>query len=351
VRVSRRMSIVSAALAVVLLAGLAALVGSSSSKASGKATVKVAIVTDIGGLNDKGFNHLAYVGLQKAQKKLKVQGRVYITNSASDRTPNLQSAAQAGYGLVIGVGALYTFGPLDAVAPAFTKTHFAGIDVNWPDLSKKPTNVRGIQFREQEAGYMVGYIAGLQIKRHPYKGQQRVAAVGANKVPAIVRFLAGYRAGAKKANKNVKVDLVYANDPTFADQAKCKETTLNEIGKGAGIVFEAAGQCGLGGLNAAKQKKVWGIGVDADQGFLGPHILTSATKKVDLAVYQAIAAYKKSPAKYKGGFNQTYTVKNGGVGYGKLSSKLSKADRTFLTKKVEAIRKLIAQGKIKPPSS
>jgi basic membrane protein A and related proteins len=351
VRVSRRMSIVSAALAVVLLAGLAALVGSSSSKASGKATVKVAIVTDIGGLNDKGFNHLAYVGLQKAQKKLKVQGRVYITNSASDRTPNLQSAAQAGYGLVIGVGALYTFGPLDAVAPAFPKTHFAGIDVNWPDLSKKPTNVRGIQFREQEAGYMVGYIAGLQIKRHPYKGQQRVAAVGANKVPAIVRFLAGYRAGAKKANKKVKVDLVYANDPTFADQAKCKETTLNEIGKGAGIVFEAAGQCGLGGLNAAKQKKVWGIGVDADQGFLGPHILTSATKKVDLAVYQAIAAYKKSPAKYKGGFNQTYTVKNGGVGYGKLSSKLSKADRTFLTKKVEAIRKLIAQGKIKPPSS
>jgi basic membrane protein A and related proteins len=351
VRVSRRMSIVSAALAVVLLAGLAALVGSSSSKASGKATVKVAIVTDIGGLNDKGFNHLAYVGLQKAQKKLKVQGRVYITNSASDRTPNLQSAAQAGYGLVIGVGALYTFGPLDAVAPAFPKTHFAGIDVNWPDLSKKPTNVRGIQFREQEAGYMVGYIAGLQIKRHPYKGQQRVAAVGANKVPAIVRFLAGYRAGAKKANKKVKVDLVYANDPTFADQAKCKETTLNEIGKGAGIVFEAAGQCGLGGLNAAKQKKVWGIGVDADQGFLGPHILTSATKKVDLAVYQAIATYKKSPAKYKGGFNQTYTVKNGGVGYGKLSSKLSKADRTFLTKKVEAIRKLIAQGKIKPPSS
>jgi basic membrane protein A len=345
------MSIVSAALAVVLLAGLAALVGSSSSKASGKATVKVAIVTDIGGLNDKGFNHLAYVGLQKAQKKLKVQGRVYITNTASDRTPNLQSAAQAGYGLVVAVGALYTFGPLDAVAPAFTKTHFAGIDVNWPDLSKKPTNVRGIQFREQEAGYMVGYIAGLQIKRHPYKGQQRVAAVGANKVPAIVRFLAGYRAGAKKANKNVKVDLVYANDPTFADQAKCKETTLNEIGKGAGIVFEAAGQCGLGSLNAAKQKKVWGIGVDADQGFLGPHILTSATKKVDLAVYQAIAAYKKSPAKYKGGFNQTYTVKNGGVGYGKLSSKLSKADRTFLTKKVEAIRKLIAQGKIKPPSS
>jgi basic membrane protein A len=352
VKRNKWMTLAIGAIVCVMAVAIAAAAGiGQAAPAKQKATVRVAIVTDIGGLNDKGFNHLSYVGLQRAQKQLKVGGRVYITNTANDRTPNLQSAAQAGYGLVIGVGALYTFGPLDAVAPAFPKTHFAGIDVNWPDLSKKPTNVRGIQFREQEAGYLVGYVAGLMIKRHPYKGQQRVAAVGANKVPAIIRFLAGYRAGAKKANKNVKVDLVYANDPTFADQAKCKETTLNEIGKGAGIVFEAAGQCGLGGLNAAKQKKVWGIGVDADQGFLGPHILTSATKKVDLAVYQAIAAYKKNPAGYKGGFNQNYTLKNGGVGYGKLSSKVSKADRTYLTKKVAAIKKLIIAGKIKPPAS
>ena len=316
-----------------------------------QATVKVAVITDIGGLNDKGFNHLSYVGLQRAKKKLGVQGRVYLTSSAADRQPNLQAAAQAGYGLVIAVGVLFEFGPLDAVAPAFPRTKFAGIDVDWPGLTSHPTNVRGIQFREQEAGYLVGYIAGLEIKRHPYKGKQRVAAVGANKVPAIVRFLAGYRAGARKANPKVKVDLVYANDPTFNDQAKCKETTLNEIGKGAGVVFEAAGGCGLGGLNAAKQKHVWGIGVDADQSFLGPHILTSATKKVDVAVYRAIAAYKKSPSGYKGGFNQNYTVKNGGVGYGKLSSKLSKAERAFLTKKANAIKKLIVEGKIKPPTS
>jgi basic membrane protein A len=333
------------------IAALAAGIVGATASAQRAATPRVAIVTDIGGLNDKGFNHLANVGLVRAEKKLKVQGRVYITNSANDRTPNLQAAAQSNYGLVVAVGALYTFGPLDAVAPAFPKTHFAGIDVNFPDLSKKPTNVRGIQFKEQEAGYLVGYIAGLEIGRHPYKGNQRVAAIGANKVPAIVRFLAGYKAGARKANKKVVVDLVYANDPTFSDQAKCKETTLNEIEKGAGVVFEAAGQCGLGGLNAAKQKGVWGIGVDADQSFLGKHILTSATKAVDLAVYQAIAAYKKNPAGYKGGFNQNYSVKNGGVGYGKLSSKLSKTERAFLTKKANAIKKLIASGKIKPPAS
>ena len=322
-------------------------VGSASAKSQ---AIKVAVSTDIGGLNDKGFNHLSYVGLQRAIKQLGVQGRVYITNSAAERKPNLQSAAQAGYGLVIAVGVLYEFGPLDDVAPAFPNTKFAGVDVDWSGLTKKPPNVRGIQFKEQEAGYLVGYIAGLEIKRHPYKGKQIVSGVGANKVPAITRYLAGYQAGAKKADPGVTVKIDYANDPTFQDQAKCRETTLNQINAGSGIVFEAAGACGLGGLLAAKQNHIWGIGVDADQSFLGPHILTSATKHVDLSVFEAIKAYKANPAGFQGGFNKNYNVKNGGVGYGKLSKKLSKADRSFITKKVKRIAKQIADGKIVPPT-
>jgi basic membrane protein A len=348
--VSRKRWIAPVALAAAL--AVAAFVGSAAtgSNAARQATVKVALVTDVGGLNDKGFNHLSNVGLQTAKKKLKVQGRVYVTQTANDRTPNLQAAAQAGYGLVVAVGVLFQFGPLDAVAPAFSGTKFLGVDVDWPGLEKKPANVRGVQFREQEAGYLVGYIAGLEIKRHPYKRKQIVSGVGANKVPAITRFLAGYRAGAKRANKKVQVLINYANDPTFADQAKCKETTLAQIARGSGVVFEAAGACGLGGLDAAKQKKIWGIGVDADQGYLGPHILTSATKAVNVAVFRAIRAFKKNPSKFRGGFNVTYAVKNGGVGYGKLSKKLSKKDRVFITKRVNKIRKLIAKGKIKPPS-
>src|SRR5213078_2587 len=156
------------------------IVGATAS-AQRSATIKVAVVTDIGGLNDKGFNHLSYVGLQRAQKKLGIQGRVFITNTANDRKPNLQSAAQGGYGLVVAVGVLFEFGPLDDVAPAFPNTKFVGIDVDFNGLSKKPTNVRGIQFREQEAGYLVGYVAGLEIKLHPYKHKQIVSGVGANK--------------------------------------------------------------------------------------------------------------------------------------------------------------------------
>src|SRR5437762_1536520 len=298
----------------VLAVAIAAVAGiGRAAPTKGDAAVKVALVTDIGGLNDRGFNHLSYVGLQNAQKKLKITGRVFITQTASDRTPNLRPAAQQGYGLVIPVGVLFAFGPIDDVAPAFPNTKFAGVDVQWSSLTKKPANVRGIQFREQEAGYLVGYIAGLVIKRHPHAGKQVVSGVGANKVPAIVRYLAGFRAGAKKADPKVTVLLNYANDPTFADQAKCKETTLNQIQQGSGVVFEAAGACGLGGLDAAKEQGIWGIGVDADQGFLGKHILTSALKNVSLSVYQAIAAYKKNPSGFKGGFDKIYNAKNNGV--------------------------------------
>ncbi len=175
--------------------------------------------------------------------------------------------------------------------------------------------------------------------------------MGASKVDAIVRFLAGYTAGAKKANPKVTVLINYANDPSFADQSKCKETTLNQISRGSGIVFEAAGQCGLGGLDAAKEEGVWGIGVDADQGYLGRHILTSATKLVDRSVFEAIKAYKANPTGFRGGYNKNYSVKNGGVGYGKLSKKLSKADRAYIVPRVQKIKKMIASGKIKPPSS
>jgi basic membrane protein A len=335
-------------LAIAAAATLVALVLASVGGASNQATIKVADVTDIGGLNDHGFNHLSYTGLQRAKKNLSVQTRVFITNTASERLPNLVAAAN-GNNLVVGTGFLM-FDSIGKVAKQYPKVQFAGVDVPVDAVPEgRLSNLRGIVFKEQEAGYLVGYIAGLEIKRHPYKHKQIVAGVGANKVPAIIRFLAGYRAGAKKANRNVKVHLVYANDPTFNDQAKCKETTLNEIGRGAGVIFEAAGGCGLGGLNAAKQKHVWGIGVDADQSFLGPHILTSATKKVDVGVYNTIKAYKANPSGFKGGKDVLFSIKNNGVGYGKLSSRLSVSERAYLTKKVNAIKKLIASGKIVPP--
>ena len=164
--------------------------------------------------------------------------------------------------------------------------------------------------------------------------------MGANNVPAIVRYISGYIQGAKKANPGIKVLANYANDPTFNDQAKCHETALNQINQGSHVVFQVAGGCGLGALQAAKENKVWGIGVDADQRYLGPHIMTSALKRVDKAVEDLTTLAKR---KLKTGGDYMFNLKNGGVGLGSVSPKIPKA---YVTKTI-AIGKLIAAGKIK----
>jgi basic membrane protein A len=336
------MPLVAAALIAVLVMALGAGTGAAKSDVqAAPAKFKVTLVTDIGGLDDRSFNFLANKGLVTAEKKLGVDGNVFISKSDRDYVPNLTRAARNGSGLVIAVGFLMA-DSVDQVAKRFPKTKFAIIDNSGAskDMKGKPTNVRGLLFKEQEAGYLVGYLAGLRAKNVP-NSPGVVAAVGGLKIPPVDRFIAGYYAGAKKAFPRVKVEHSYSQD--FVDQAKCKEAALNHIANGASVVFQVAGQCGLGVLSAAKERKVFGIGVDADQGYLGNHVLTSATKKVDVAVYKSIEAAKASGAKFRTNFNAIFTVKNGGVGYGKISSRAQLSWK----KAVESIRKQIAAGKIK----
>jgi basic membrane protein A and related proteins len=339
-----------APVALVLAFATAAAVGSAASaeRAAPHASIKMAIVTDIGGLNDKGFNQSANAGRIEAQKKLKIPTKVFVTQTANDRLPNLLLAAKQGYNLVFGIG-FFMGDPLDKVAPQFPNTKFAGVDVDYAtDIPSKAKNVRGLQFREQEAGYLVGYIAGLVTKYTPKKPQV-VSGIGANPVPAIVRYLAGYKAGAKKANPNVTVINSYANDLTFNDQAKCKEVALNQLQRKTQVIFTAAGGCGLGGLSAANKAGKWGIGVDVNQGYLHPKtMLTSALKEVQNAVFLTTKQFKNNPSKFKGGFNVNFTLKNGGVGYAPINKRAPK--HALITKKVNAIKKLIIQGKIKVPA-
>ncbi|HZG34441.1 MAG TPA: BMP family ABC transporter substrate-binding protein [Gaiellaceae bacterium] len=306
------------------------------------ATFKVALVTDIGGLDDRSFNFLANKGLQDAKRKLGIQGRVFISRSNGDYIPNLRAAVQQyRANLVIAVGFLMA-DSLSTVAKAFPKTKFAIVDNTGvaAELKGKPTNVRGLLFKEQEAGYLAGYLAALAMKKQP-RGQGKLGAVGGMKIPPVDRFIAGYYVGAKKAWPQVRVSHSYSQE--FVDQAKCKEQALNLIANGAGVVFQVAGQCGLGVLSAAREKGMWGIGVDADQGYLGPHVLTSATKKVDVAVYNSISAAKTQGSRFKTNFNAVFTVKNNGVGYGKISTRILPAWK----KELESIRLQIVSGKIK----
>jgi basic membrane protein A and related proteins len=271
---------------------------------------KVGVVTDIGGLNDHGFNHLAYQGLLNAEKVLHIQGRVLTSSSGADYTPNLTTLAQQGYNLVVPVGFLMA-DATDAVAKQFPNVKFAMVDSDATAEKGDPKNIEGLLFKEQEAGYLAGYLAGLYAKEHNYK---TISSVGGQKIPPVDHYIAGYQAGAKKADPGIQTLNGYSQD--FVDQAKCKQIALNQIQQGSKVVFQVAGACGLGALSAAQQQGVQGIGVDADQAYLGSYILTSAEKKVDVAVFNAIK--NLMAGKFAPGSNVTNDIANGGIGYGKI---------------------------------
>jgi basic membrane protein A len=295
--------------------------------------IKVGLVTDIGGLNDRSFNQLANEGLERAKSELGVEGRVVISEQNSDYVPNLSSLAQQRYDVVIGVGFLMAEA-MNTVASQFPQSKFAIIDVDATTLESKPTNVQGLLFKEQEAGYLVGYMAGLFAKDNNGKA---VSSVGGEKIPPVDRYIAGYQAGAKAANPDIETINGYSQD--FVDQAKCKEEALNQIDQGSVVAFQVAGQCGLGVIDAAKEKSVQAIGVDADQGYLGDQVMTSALKKVDVAVFEAVKGVQDDA--FKGGQNTVFDVKSGGVGIGELNAEGQKYQQ-----QVQEIQDQIANGEL-----
>jgi basic membrane protein A len=227
--------------------------------------LRVGLVTDVGQLNDRGFNQLAFQGLQRAERELGVEGRVIESASDSEYVPNHSSLAEEGYDVVIGVG----FAQGDAVAEVAQKypdTRFVIIDVDATSLPGGPENVVGLVFKEEEVGYLAGYLAALTDRREP--GKHVISSVGGMKEPPVDRFIAGYQAGALDAVPGITLLNGYSQD--WDDLAKCKEVALDQIAKGSRVVFQVAGGCGLGALDAAEEESVWGIGVDADQSFLGP---------------------------------------------------------------------------------
>jgi basic membrane protein A len=336
-----------ARLAIVLAAGflLAGCGGDDGGGEAGGTTtqaasdVRVALVTDVGQLNDRGFNQLAYEGLKRAGRELGIGTRVVESKSAADYVPNYTALARQGFDLIIGVG----FAQGDAIGTAatdFPDTKFAIVDVDQTALKGKPVNVVGLLFKEQEAGYLAGYLAGLEAKR---ENANTIGSVGGYKEPPVDRFIAGYQAGAKEALPGVQTLNGYSSD--WDDQAKCKEIALSQIARGAQIVFQVAGGCGLGALSAAKEKSVWGIGVDADQSFLGPHVLTSAQKRVDEAVFRTIRGVVDG--NWRGGVNITFGLAQDGVALGKISPKVPQDDLNAL----DEVERQLRTGQITVPTT
>ena len=295
--------------------------------------IKAGVVTDIGGLNDRSFNALANKGRKDAESQLDTETRVLLSESNGDYVPNLTTLAQQQFDLIIPVGFLMA-DAVATVAGQLPDAQFAIVDFPAAGLKGKPKNVEGLLFRENEAGYLAGYLAGLWAKDND---ATTVSTVGGQKIPPVDAYIAGFQAGAKEAFPQVKTLNGYSQD--FVDQAKCKEIALDQIARGSKVVFQVAGGCGLGALDAAKEEGVQGIGVDADQSYLGDHILTSAVKKVDQAVFEAVQ--RAQEGNFEGGTDVIATVENGGVGLGTIS-----AEGQQYADQVQEIQDQIAAGEI-----
>ncbi len=309
----------------------------SSTTASGGKGFKVGLVTDIGGLNDHGFNHLSYEGLLQAESQLGAKGTVLQSSSGADYVPNLTRLAAAGNKLVIAVGFLMA-SPLEQVAKKYPQTHFAIIDspgATAPDTAK---NIEGIDFAEQQAGYPAGYLAGLYLKAHHYT---TASTVGGQSIPPVTLYIAGFQAGVKAADPSAK--LLNAYSQNFTDESSCKEIALNQINAGSKVVFQVAGACGLGVISAGVQTHTQVIGVDADQNYLAPTlVLTSAEKMVNTGVFTAIKDLMAG--KFSGNLQEN--INDGGVGIGKID--------TTGAPYASQINKVIAEmksGKISPPTA
>ncbi len=343
----RRLSVTALAVTIAALVAMMAL--ASGGTASYKQTFQAAFNTDTNGLNDKSFNHLGNIGRVKAQKDLGIQTKVYVSATEADYLPNAVAAAQWGARAVVMNGFLLA-DATNTAAKQFPDIKWAITDFPRVALADKPANSYGLTFKSEESGFLVGYLAAAMAKAKigpsgRSSGRFVLSAVGGKKIPSVDNWIAGYRAGARALDKRFKVLIDYSGDFTNSTAPKCKELALKHISQGAQAVFQVAGGCGLGALQAAKEKKVWGIGVDADQYYLGSHILTSGVKRVDTAVFTFYRL--ASSGKLGAGKDLVFNLKNKGQDVGRISKRVPQG---FITR-MNAQRPLIISGKIKVPSS
>lgn len=299
-------------------------------------SLKVGLVLDKGGKDDKSFNSAAYLGATKAEKDLKIDLK-YVEATDSNAIESLhRNFARKGFDLVIGVG----FAQADAVkkvAAQFPNIKFAIVD---GDVTA--ANVKSLLFEEQEGSYLVGALAAMKSK------SGKLGFIGGMDIPLIRRFAMGYAAGAKAVNPKsvVTENYIGVTGEAWNNPAKAKELALSQYGQGTEVVFVAAGASGSGVFDAAEEKKSFAIGVDSNQNWMKPgFILTSMLKRVDVAVYETIK--EAQAGNFKAGVTR-FGLKDKGVDYAadQYNEKLLTAD---MKSKLEDIKKNIISGKVAVP--
>jgi basic membrane protein A and related proteins len=283
--------------------------GSDTTGSKSGSDIKVGLVTDTGGVDDKGFNQFSIAGLNEAKDKLGVQTRVYVSKTADDYQPNLTAASDDGNDLVIAVGFLLAPSTI-TVAKQYPDISYAGVDHFY---GKKGSgdgceesgtcalpNTLGMQYPSEQSGYLAGIVAALMSKTGT------VSTVGGKKIPPVDNWIAGFQYGVKQTKPSVKTLNAYSQD--FEDLAKCKEIALDQIAHGSDVVFQVAGKCGLGAIDGACEKGKLAIGVDVDQSGQGDCVITSALKPLQSSVYDLINTFVQG--NFKGGTNAFYGVQD-----------------------------------------
>lgn len=308
------------------------------------AGIRVGLVFDIGGKNDKSFNEAAWRGLERARAELGVQVEYIEPSEGADRESALRSLAARKLDLVIGVG--FIFGPdLERLARQFPDVKFAGIDYTPSQGVGELPNLAGLSFREHEGSFLVGAIAGLVTRT------KIVGFVGGMRIPLIRKFEAGYEAGVRHVCPTCRVLSAYAGtEPkAFADPTLGQELAAAQYGQGADIIFHAAGKTGDGVFAAARQRKARAIGVDSDQFDAAPCcIVTSMVKRVDVAVVDVVQ--QVIDGTFRGGPHELGLAENG-VTFVADERNQGRLLPLEVVQRVKALREDIIAGKIVVPSS
>lgn len=303
---------------------------------SSASAIKVALVLDKGGKDDKSFNSAAYEGALKAKKDLGIELK-YVEATDSNSIENLhRSFAKKDFDLIIGIGFAQRQA-IQKISASFPQKKFVIVDgeVDRP-------NVKSLLFEEHEASFLVGSIAALKSK------SGKVGFIGGMDIPLIRRFEMGYKAGAENAKPKMKVvsNFIGVTGEAWNNPAKAKELALSQYNSGVDVIFVAAGASGAGVFDAAEEQKKLAIGVDSNQNGLKPgFILTSMLKRVDLAVYNTIKEAQEGH--FKAGI-QKFNLQNEGVGYA-MDSNNEKLVTPEIRKKVEEIKSQIIKGEIRVP--
>lgn len=300
------------------------------------APLKVGMVTDVGGVNDQSFNQSAWEGLQRTKKEMGIKVSYQESKQDADYPANLETLYDAKNDLIWGIG----FKMADAIliaAKQNPKQKYAIIDYSYG--AKTPPNVLGVMFKAEEGAFLAGYISAKMSKTGT------LGFIGGMSVPIIHSFQYGFKAGAKYANPKINILEQYAE--SFTDAAKGKAIANQMMGKGADVVFHAAGAVGDGVIEAVKEKNKMAVGVDRDQNYLAPkNVITSSMKRIDNAIFNVVADLNKGT--FKGGTTIEYGLKDGAVDVAPTTTKMVPS---ILLEDVAKLKKEIIAGKIKIPAT